>query len=377
MTDEDCNECSDPDNADVYFECQPISGGDTYCLAANPDSCTSSGDCDGNDVCVAFGNASGDGFAPSCDRIGDLDTGEACDSQDDPNVLPESQRCAGFYCINDHCAEVCTYETDCPENMLCAITGFRFEGGGDLILEIGLCQWSGGSQQVCAGNNDCPDGEMCTHFAVSPNETVVKLCVDENCDPDNPIECSPPGTEGCGDPGAPDCYGSLCLVYTNGDSFCSAQCNTAADCPNYMDCALLQVTNTLTTGVCVPPQGAGEADAGEPCAFGETHADADDCLPGMVCLGYPVSASSPDCEQDNECLAVFPESENPVCVNGKCSGSFCCPRCGDNDECDQGFFDAYVDSTCYCIPATECGSGDTCMSGYRPEDQEGTCYCVQ
>jgi hypothetical protein len=132
-----------------------------------------------------------------------------------------------------------------------------------------------------------------------------------------------------------------------------------------MDCALLPVTDVLTTGVCVPTS-SGTADAGDPCVFGETHADKDDCMPGMVCLGYPVSGTSPDCVNDQECAGPIPEFHNPVCVNGKCSGSFCSPRCDEEGLCEPGFNPENVSGICYCIPGEppgESGPGEPCPTG--------------
>jgi hypothetical protein len=353
-TDSDCRECKDDRDPNIIFTCQPIFGGDTYCLAAEQPTCDWGGDCTGSDVCVAFPTADDKALEGRCNNLGGLPPGEECDDMADPNLLPFEDRCADFYCMRGFCSEVCQFDTDCPEHMFCGEVRFRMGDGEDTaainmcqggtfcdsgadcegddvcqvaqisaydlvgmcgqfdgLLEvgeecnedvspndlppaerckgfycifgnctevcqenedcvnggrccsvtfggmgptgndtasIGLCRWTPGSGTACRGNNDCPEHETC-QYCVKENETVDKFCVTENCDVAHP-NCSPPGTADCSESSNP-CWGGLCLVSMS-NSFCSALCETAADCPSGMDCGGMYVTNTQVTGVCVP-----------------------------------------------------------------------------------------------------------------------------
>ncbi|MBW1811316.1 MAG: hypothetical protein JRJ19_08610 [Deltaproteobacteria bacterium] len=356
LTDQDCRDCRNVQDPNMLYICQPIFGGETYCLAAEQPTCEWSGDCGGNDVCIAYPTADEKSLEGRCNQLGGLPTGTECDDGANPNQLPFEERCADFYCMRGFCSEVCQLDTDCPEHMFCGEVRFRMDDAGDVsaaigmcqggtfctsgadcegqdvcqvaqisvddlvgmcgqhdgLLEvgeacddstspydlppdqacrgfycmfgnctevcvedsdcvnagrccsvtfggmgetgndtasIGLCRWSPGSGQQCAGNDDCPAHETC-QYCVKEGESIDKFCQAENCDVAN-SKCDPPGTDGCGDDGANACWGDLCLVTMN-SSFCSSLCDSNDDCPGTMSCGLMGVTDTQTTGVCTP-----------------------------------------------------------------------------------------------------------------------------
>lgn len=357
VSDSDCQECHDDVDTDITFTCQPIFGGDTYCLPAEQQTCNWSGDCQGNDVCIAYPTADEMSLEGRCNRLGDLPPGSACDDAANPNNLPFEERCSDFYCMHGACSEVCQFDADCPENMFCGLARFRTgasgtstasinmcqggtfcssgadcegddvcqvaqisdydlvgmcghfdgqldigaecddnadpnevppgeacvgfycifghctevcaedrdcpgDGGrccsvnfggmgptGDDTASVGLCRWTPGSGTVCRGDSDCLAHETC-QYCVKEGQSVDKFCTAENCDLGKP-GCDPPGTLGCGDEGASPCWGGLCLVSLS-QSFCSSLCDSNADCPSGMACGALRVSDTQTTGACIP-----------------------------------------------------------------------------------------------------------------------------
>lgn len=269
-TDADCAECSNPEVPNQIFTCQPIYGGETYCLPEDEgDTCERSADCDGEEVCYPDVTSDLSAMIGTCGRLGAKDTGSACDSAENPNNLSYDERCADFYCMRDHCSEVCTLSTDCPESMVCGVQLFCLQEPCDVEANtgsIGMCVWLEGSLQDCKGNADCPDGETCTYY-VTPQEELYKVCVTENCDPDGDA-CTLPGGL-CGQ-GMDPCWGDLCLT-GGGDGWCSALCETNEDCPDGMMCGGLSVSETLVTGACIEDN---------TCESG------DDCDGEQVCMPF-------------------------------------------------------------------------------------------
>jgi len=120
---------------------------------------------------------------------------------------------------------------------------------GNDTASVDLCRWTPGSGGTCRGDADCPPHETC-QYCVKEGQQVDKFCMSENCDLGQP-GCDPPGTIGCGDDGAPSCWGNLCLSTLN-NSFCSSLCEGSSDCPAGMSCGGLRVSDTQTTGACIP-----------------------------------------------------------------------------------------------------------------------------
>jgi hypothetical protein len=243
----ECLDCTDPVDPNMVFTCQPVSSGYSACLPSQDEYCYSRNDCEAGQVCVAYSDDTGTMLNGQCAQLGALETGTPCDDEVNPNDLPFSQRCVGFFCLYDHCTEVCSQDSDCPSNMVCGLVRFCMDSPTcDTIAGINMCLWHEGSLTPCAGNNDCPEHETCYYYVGSAQE-VRKVCVAENCDPSGPNCTLPP--DPCGQ-GLDPCWGNLCLS-DGSNSFCSALCETDVDCPSGMTCGTVRVADTLTTGACL------------------------------------------------------------------------------------------------------------------------------
>ena len=248
MTNNDCADCSDPNDVTSRYSCQTISGGATYCMVNRTGLCDSSLDCQDQDVCVAWPSDDQQSMEGKCADLGDLPPGSECDSGANPNDLPAEQRCSDFYCLNGHCSEVCTMDNDCMESMVCSMINFRMNDNG-ATASIGMCLWIEGSGDVCSANTDCSNDEICKYY-LSPNHSVNKVCATRHCDPQG-AQCSGVG-EPCG-AGKPECFTGICLVSDqHPDAWCSALCDDDNDCPPAMECGLLGVSDSEITGACVP-----------------------------------------------------------------------------------------------------------------------------
>jgi hypothetical protein len=360
-THEDCNQCEDPENPGTTFSCDAIGGGQKYCQPQRDEGCTRSGDCTGTEVCVPFPSDDMTDLIGMCATLGELETGAECDGNADPNNLPSSERCAGFYCLNSHCSEICEFDADCPEGMRCGTIGFRMDEEGINVAYVGMCMWFGGSMAPCAGFSDCPAGEIC-NFYVNSSDEVVTLCVTENCERGSE-GCSPPGTAACGDEGADPCWGDLCLVYTTGESFCSLVCGNNEDCTTGTICGgLLGVTDDLTVPICVEFAGSAEpcmADAdcpdGEACSF----------ISGMegfeaICM----TPNDPGLPVGTECEGSQIPCYNDLCVGSDQTGWFCSSVCMEAADCPTGYYCGLVnlgDNKTWgaCVPSED-GSADFC-----------------
>ena len=358
-TQEDCNQCEDPDNPSTTFSCEAIGGGQMYCQPQRDEGCTRSGDCQGSEVCLPFPSDDMKDLIGMCASLGDLPTGAECDTNADPNNLPAEERCAGFYCMYGHCSEICEFDSDCPEGMRCGQMTFRMDEEGLVTATVGMCLWFGGSLQDCGGYTDCPDGEYCG-FYVSSNDELITLCTTENCDMEAE-DCSLPGTEGCGDDGADPCWGDLCLVSTDGTSFCSVACQSSDHCPSGSICiCCLGVTDTHTIPVCFPFEGSAD-----PCGWDG------DCPNGEVCTfnqgidGFESIckvANDPGAPIGTECGQGMTPCYNDLCV-GSGEDYFCSAVCQESAHCPTGFYCDRVnlgDNNTWgaCIQAD--GSADPC-----------------
>lgn len=364
-TDADCNDCENPEDPDDLFTCQPISGGVTYCLGGGETPCTSSLDCEGDDVCFPMPTPDETDLEGTCGQLGDLPIGADCNDEDNPNDLPQEQRCAGFYCMNDHCSAVCEFEADCPDNMVCGTVNFQMDEAGNEVASIGMCIWMEGSLDDCGGNADCPAGEICSYNLPPESDTVDKMCTLWDCDP-VADGCAGPG-EACGQ-GMDPCFTGLCLVSQGSDEgWCSALCDAHADCPEGMICGMLGVSETQSTGACVNFDGSGDACGGDP-----------DCVEGEACnyIASPEGGVESLCatevcdpEGDNcsyvgeECGQGMPPCYNDLCLTDG-TNSWCGAVCETAADCPEGFlcgglqFQGDPDVYGACSPAP--GSGDPC-----------------
>jgi hypothetical protein len=271
-----------------------------------------------------------EGFCYHTDGV--LDIGDSCDSSANPNTVPPAEKCLSWYCIRDHCSQVCTLDTDCPASMVCGIINFCMDDNCDQISGIGMCLWQEGSGQPCSGNNDCPAGEFCDYW-VSTDDVIHKACVTENCDVTQP-DCDPVGTEGCGDDGANECWGTLCLVESGGggNSYCSAMCDLHSDCPSGMICGGLRVSDTLVTGACVTFDGSGDPCTSNADCEGASEVCTYVASPGgeieAVCM-TPLAGGDPG----DDCAST--SCKNDLCLEGS-GDSYCGAVCATNTDCPTG-----------------------------------------
>ncbi|HOX46485.1 MAG TPA: hypothetical protein PK668_22970 [Myxococcota bacterium] len=223
VTNADCNDCQAED-PDTTFQCAVIGGGDSYCIAANDDTCTASSHCDAGEACSPYIDETGDALQGYCVSGGTLTAGAECDEDDD--------QCMGM-CINAHCSEVCETDGDCPEQNTCMSVSFckTLEGTGDCATcteafpDIKMCIWYPlGTQPAgapCASGaihadaGDCIAGLTCLDFDLAdpPCATIE--------------DCTPliPGSWNAG------CVPGACGVPSHcAASFCSSRCDLAGAC---------------------------------------------------------------------------------------------------------------------------------------------------
>jgi hypothetical protein len=160
---------------------------------------------------------------------------------------------------------------------------------------------------------------------------------------DNTGPC-PSGTVAeCGIPDVhnPDCVDGIC-----GYSFCAVRCDAQGNCP-----AGFWHQDVGGTCYCIPVSN-GTAQAGDPCPLGNVNLTAENCAPGLSCLGFPADGQAGTCPGGNptECIDI-PANANPDCVNGNCGASFCAEQCDAQGHCPEGFVCQDVGDTWYCIPA--------------------------
>ena len=140
--DSDCSAC-EPDEPDICgcdsFTCQPIAGGQLRCLQIMCDCCFSSLDCEGGGVCAPWPNEDQTRMVGQCIQVGALPSGSECDYGEGDNPPDYSDRCAGYYCFDGLCSEVCELDSDCPGEMVCLLTEFQMDELGTMAV-IGMCR---------------------------------------------------------------------------------------------------------------------------------------------------------------------------------------------------------------------------------------------
>ncbi len=237
--DSDCRGCHDEYDPHSTFTCWNLSGGEQYCIVMTSDDCTSEHNCcdDRVEACIPWTSADGMSMEGVCHKIGDVPIGEACEG-DDPIELPPEQQCVGFYCLRDHCTEVCIFDEDCPPDMVCGNWTFQMNQDGSVTAQIGMCLWMAGSRDPCESDLDCSAGEVCDQYQ-PPNGPWTKVCTTPRCD------LAEDGCAGFGEPCGPGiarCASWLCLPDpVTGEGFCSAQCEPNHGCPPNADCVLIAV----------------------------------------------------------------------------------------------------------------------------------------
>jgi hypothetical protein len=399
----DCtgDNCGDPSTCPAGYDlCEPIGLGDdlfTYaCLIDN--SCDSSVDCEDGYTCgVALG--SDDTLVGQCMPPEGSDAlGSSCSL---------SQQCISGWCIDGHCTEVCADDSNCIGDTAgkCGVISFCIEEqGNECILSDGIpmCQWFPGSNDPCTGDASCPAGEACDYYVGTDEVTVEKLCTTAVCDPAD-TGCQDTN-EACGDTGDP-CFNGLCLT----TGYCSALCDSSADCPTEMICGGMSVTDDSVTGVCIQFDGSATActndaectDANETCQYVGTltgveslcgTAVPDGVGPGEACDGSTLLCSNDLCLTSGFCSAVCGTNADcvayamecyyigfgddiyePACVEGGTSSPLC-SLCNDDTDC-AGDAVCHTSTTNpgekYC--GLPCPNGDECASITGTSCVDGSC----
>jgi hypothetical protein len=360
-------------------------GVDSWCSTL----CEAHSDCDTGMICGGLGviDSQSTGACSPFDGSGDVcagddscPAGEACTYISSPaggveslcateTCDPAGPNCAGIGeecgqgmapCYNDlcltngvdtFCGAVCETHGNCPTGFLCG--GLGFQGDPNTY---GTCDEAPGSGDPCSGDADCAtQGEVCNYIA-APNQPAESICLEWDCDPAE-ANCGDIGDD-CGEGGDP-CYNGLCLS-SQGDpqGWCSATCETHADCPAGWLCGGLTFAGDPTVlGACIEASGsaspcAAEADCIDPnetCQF----ASPPNLPVETICLDGVVDGAGPGevCDPDN---SVF-------CFNDLClTAGYCSAVCATTADCVIYTVDS-VPMECTYIDLGDTNYGTACV----------------
>ena len=168
----DCTDCENPYLENNDFSCQTVSAEFNFCLPAQDLPCDSSSDCEHPEVCTPWPTDDEQDIEGRCRHIGNVPPGGPCDSHEEDGRIV----CAGYYCINDHCSEVCAQQSDCRDQEICAIRTWELDEQGDIIAQIGMCFWYAGSLNPCTVDADCTPAELCQTFD-TPEGSELSVCL--------------------------------------------------------------------------------------------------------------------------------------------------------------------------------------------------------
>lgn len=312
-------------------------------------------------------NTPGDnGFYPDADGSDGGDTTTLCQTNEE---CGPGMECRGGVCVSTTSCS-CNYECDKSSGEICNQATSQCESGtpplncrddcdcytGESCIS-GTCQQSGGDQQTCVTDDDCPDGQVCKG----------NKCVNESCTTRD--DCAPPA----------------CVCKNEECTAPPPVCQGDADCCSGYRCNF---------GTCVPEnvgcQSDDECEAIDPeyprCVDGqcvqECINDIDCPLPGQVCVNN--HCISPDCTVDSCDPGQWCDVNDGQCKPGCDENSDCVSpqtcnytthQCGQTDCCG-GICDPqthYCDSlTCQCVEScqtdADCPTNFTCNAG--------RCWCT-
>jgi len=337
------------------------------CVNSNCGASFCSQECDTNGNCP-------DGFIPQdvgnpavCMCIpggGDGEPGDPCPWNDVNASYPECQ--AGMACLGNEdtgscpggqdseCTSVApSWNNDCQPNNVCGFSFCSPECEAGRVCPAGFYDADVGTPPVCycIPNEDgtsqpgdpCPWGDVNTSYDFCANGLSCLGSDDAgSCPGGSPTECTD----------ISEVENADCVNGTCGFSFCSEPCDANGNCPSGF--APGDVGGSC---YCIPVV-TGNAQAGEPCPFGDVNAAADYCAVDLACLGMAADGTSGTCPggTDTECTQndpPIPANQNPDCVNNNCGASFCAEKCDANGNCDAGFtpIDVGDPAVCYCVPS--------------------------
>lgn len=368
-----CTPCtSDDDCGGRPWQCTG-QGGPGVCTRI----CTQSEDCPGNSECFSVqgesfavclnDDANTAGICPeayvcidedaACDGVV-CDPGEVCDpttgtcvSEDDCVVCDactDDSQCAGGSCVSfggpQACVLPCDSAADCPVNTICE--AFLDGGGGRIDLCVnadfdanGFCPDDFACVDPC-DTTECPVGwgcelgeciDPCDNVICPTGETCVEelggcveLCEATECpegwDCDEGV-CIPPPTRGgdcdiCDACGSDDDCDGVCLPLGDAGLVCTADCESAADCPGDSVCFDLPQAEGGTRSVCLNADAstAGVCAASYVCTEVETPGTPDGGG------GTPGADAGPGEGGDDVGEAPAPDSEFPIFNSGSGGG---------------------------------------------------------
>lgn len=330
-------------------ECGPILGGldpDRECEAMPPETCGTTGTCNGSAGCAVYPRGSPCGGAtctsqttattmPTCDGVGKCVPGT---SGECPN---------GLLCRGHSCLPGCLNNADCQPGHYCP--------DGTCAQQLGLGSICGGPTACSSGF--CEDGVCCDRACPGPCESCSATT--GKCE-----------VVASGQPGRGLCNGYLC----DGEADCPIACTRSAHCALGYFC---------TTGNSCAPQ----RELGASCEPTSDCADSEDCRvcrSQLICAdrhccddSYPCRELGQSCDRDEDCASNH--CADGVCCNEACSGlceacdgaesaGYCRPIQGQPRSSRGGCPEGGIDEPCQ-QRICDGESVDTC-SGYVSQDVE-------
>lgn len=313
------------------------------------------GKCDANGQCPTGFGPMVSGFSCWCVPVGTTPAGEACPFD---SVNTNADDCgAGMVCLGIAPTEesaACTTDLDCVDAYF-DVTSQCVEGRCGLSFcspkctkgtcEEGFAPISVSNACYCAPVyvGDVEPGKPCTSGEVYPEAG--------NCQSGS--TCIAIEGEVGGDTCTTSADCPLSIWYANPacvdgvcqSAFCSPYCDTEGKCPAGYDPAPSGVTC-----ICLPEE-VGEAGPGEGCAMWIINSDLDFCQADLACLAFTDTENAPECVTAEDCdPSAFVGVRD--CVEGKCSASFCSPKCDAESGCEVGYNPISVgeNDDCYCAP---------------------------
>jgi hypothetical protein len=355
-------------------QCGAIIGGqdpDNECPSTQPDSCGTTGTCDGTGKCAYYPSGQQCALA-TCLTATQLSPSSTCNGTGSC-VAATSISCAPYLCKGGACTNTCTSDVDCASGDYCMVSacvGKKSNGSA--------C----GTGNECASGN-CVDGVCCdslcsgTCYACTSSKKGSGLdgqcgVISNGADPDNECPdnvCAADGvtlnkTQVCNGAGA--CKVSAtqpCSPYVCSSGACVTMCASDSDCVSGQYCNLVSKQCTAKKAI------ATSCGANNECVSGN-------CADSVCCD----SACTADCKACNiagsvgTCtnIAAGGTDTNPVCGGANsCDGSGVCKKatgqtCGANGDCTSG---NCVDGVCCnnacstaCKACNIAGSVGTCTN---------------
>ena len=330
MRDSGCENFSDGPLGSAYLCVHDDTDG--LCLPGSNQRCDGSanGACPGDEICTFGRTFSADAqYGGLCQpgRPGGA-TGDVCD---------DDKPCSNGMCLAGRCTTFCdpaAESSPCTNGMAC-FDNFPVSSDGSITLDICLPGY-------CEKNSECAENEVCgITLDFSGEPYIVGIC--------QPIVEGEPSV---GDVCVDSCSGgNLCLD----DGYCSAFCDTDADCPNGACSTITLLLDSVTmqtaqAQICVsaPPGSGRECSGNADCAAtGDIPEEACDLIiRGEVTGGRPQG----DLRIGGRCAAI---PENAVAPGEACTNE---APCTTESLCQRGYCSQLCQNTANCGTGAFCGT---------------------